>query len=161
MVTPPLNVPKPTCWLRCPFDRLQGNRLCQADKWLDAEQVGQHHRLLRQELVEGQHSVCSRQEALLPPTSLPGGLWALWLAPGRQRTEPAPRMAQALSLLPPSRIPGRTGQIAAAFFKIALSQNFILTGKIPVRWLVENATRAHIEEKVGTAFHQPPRPPFL
>jgi len=43
--------PDPTSWLRF---RLQGNGLCglcQADEVFDAEQVGQHHRLLCQELV--------------------------------------------------------------------------------------------------------------
>jgi hypothetical protein len=38
--------------------------LCQADEGFDAEQVGQHHRLLCQELVKGQHGVCSRLDAL-------------------------------------------------------------------------------------------------
>lgn len=40
--------------------RLQRDRLCQSDERPDAEQVGQHQRLLGQELVEGWHTYSNR-----------------------------------------------------------------------------------------------------
>jgi hypothetical protein len=91
-----LNAPKPMTWLG---NRLQWNRLRQSYERLNAKQVGQHHRFLCQELVKGQHSVCSRQLPFLSPTSLCGGSWALWLAPR------------------PSSNPTPTEPIAARFFK--------------------------------------------
>lgn len=43
-------------WLHRPLDgRLQRDGLCQSHKRRDAEQVGQHHRLLRQELLKAVH----------------------------------------------------------------------------------------------------------
>jgi hypothetical protein len=63
-------------WLR---SRLQRDWLCQADKGLDAEQVGQHHRFLRQKLLKGRKVSMMYVAATMPflsPTSLPGGSWA-------------------------------------------------------------------------------------
>lgn len=100
--TSPVNAPKPTSWLRC---RLQWDGLCQAGEGFDAEQVGIHLRLLRQKLVKGLHSVCSRQDAL---STAHVALWRLVgfsLASRSSVTTPAPRMAQAGILLPPSRNP--------------------------------------------------------
>ena len=62
-------------WL---WEWLQVDGLRQAHKRLNAEQVGINLRLLRQELVKGQHNLCSRHDALSVAPS--GGFWGLWLA---------------------------------------------------------------------------------
>src|SRR5262249_54978795 len=54
---------------------LQRNGLRQADERLNAEQVGQHHRLLCQELVEGLHILCSRPDAPSAVVHLPAPLF--------------------------------------------------------------------------------------
>jgi hypothetical protein len=127
--------------------------LCQADKWLDAKQVGIYLRLLRQELVKGQHSVCSRQDALSVAHVASWRL--LGVVVGSQVvSEPhLPQEWHRRSFYYPLTHPYTdTAKIPPLFSSHALRQNFILTGKRPVQWLAKNATRPRIKEKVGTAF---------
>ena len=140
-----LTAPKPMTWLRC---RLQGDGLCQADEGLDAEQVGQHHRLLCQELVKGQHSVCSRQMPFLPPTSL---LAASGLLVGSKVVSRSPiRLATPWQHEENSR-PIFQGRSLLQTLPVLVKSSALA---------VKNATRACIKEKVVKVFQRPGRPPF-
>jgi hypothetical protein len=151
-----------TTWLHRQLNgRLQWNGLCQANKRVDAEQVGQHHRLLCQELTEGLHIVCSRPDAL---SFAHVASWRLWCVVVGSQVVSGPHLPQEWHrrafYYPPSRTPTPAEPIAARFFKTAPSQKVYRRQQMPFAMAGGKCHTATHEQVVGTASQDAHLPPF-
>jgi hypothetical protein len=130
--------------------------LCQADKGLDAEQVGQHHRLLRQEFVKGLHSVCSRLDALSTAHVALGRLVGVVVG-SQVVSEPyLPQEWQRRAFYYPLDEPlHRQSQPPPDFSRPHFHQNFILTGRCFLLPAVKNETPSRINKKSALPHRTP------